>query len=275
MSLSTDTKTRVQSLQTSAHLDKIVQWLSAPDPSTNLNKARELHQPGTGQWLLDSDKYRSWKTQPGSFLWLYGIPGCGKTILSSTVVADLQRHPLTSQGLLYFYFIFTDVEERSTENAVRSLINQLYNKNTEAQEVLDNFYTLHEKGREQPTCSSLQKVLQNMIAKCLDVWIILDGLDECETRGEIATNSVMLWVRELRHSPNVHILITSRPEEDIKSCIEAWASAEEIVPLQCYLVADDISAYIRAKVERINRWQSQPEIQTLIATTLSERADGM
>lgn len=274
--MSTDTKTRVQNLQTSAHFDKIVQWLLAPDPSTNLNKARELHQPGTGQWLLDSDKYRSWKTEQGSFLWLYGIPGCGKTILSSTIVTDLQRHPLTSDGLLYFYFIFTDVEKRSTENAVRSLIVQLYNKNTEAQEVVDTLYNTHEKGGKQPTCSSLQKILQAMITECLDIWIILDGLDECETRGENATNSVMLWIKELRHSlHNVHILITSRPEEDIKSCIETWNSVEEIVPLQSRLVADDINAYIRTKVEQMDRWRTEPEIRTSITTTLSERADGM
>ncbi len=274
--MSIDTKTRVQSLQTSAYLDKIDQWLSAPDPSTNLNTARALHQPGTGQWLLDSDKYRSWKTEQGSFLWLYGMPGCGKTILSSTIIADLQRHPLTSQRLLYFYFIFTDVEKRSTENAVRSLISQLYNKNTEAQEVVDTLYTTYEKDKKKPTCASLQKVLQSMISKCLDVWIILDGLDECETRGENATNSVMLWVKELRHAlPNAHILITSRPEEDIKSCIEAWAHAEEIIPLQSCLVAVDINAYIITKVEEMARWKSEPEIRSLIATTLSERADGM
>jgi hypothetical protein len=36
------------------HIDKIRGWLAAPDPSTNLNKAQELRQPGTGQWLLDS-----------------------------------------------------------------------------------------------------------------------------------------------------------------------------------------------------------------------------
>lgn len=187
----------------------------------------------------------------------------------------MANDPVASQHLLYFYFNFTDVDKRSTTSAVRSLIDQLYRKSAGARSVVDSLHATHEKSGEQPTYASLQKALCEMIAKCCDVWVILDGLDECETR-ENAADSVMLWVRELRHSlPNVHILVTSRPEEDIKSCFEAWANAEETVPLQSRLVADDISAYIRKKVEQMDRWQTELEIQTLIATTLSEHADGM
>ncbi|PQK10157.1 hypothetical protein BB8028_0002g04810 [Beauveria bassiana] len=115
----------VQSLHTSSHLDKITNWISAPDPSTDLNKARQLHQPGTGQWLLLSEQYQLWKTARNSFLWLYGIPGCGKTVLSSTAITDLCDDEETSPNLLYFYFNFADVEKRSTEKAVRSLIQKL------------------------------------------------------------------------------------------------------------------------------------------------------
>ncbi|TQW01480.1 phytoene dehydrogenase [Cordyceps javanica] len=255
LSLSIDTKTRVQSLQTSAHLDKIIQWLSAPDPSTNLNTAREQHQPGTGQWLLDSETYKAWKTTPASFLWLHGIPGCGKTILSSTVVTDLANDLVASESLLYFYFNFSDADKRSTENAVRSLIDQLYRKSAGARSVVDSLYATLGKGGGQPGHAALQKVLCDMITKCHEVWIVLDGLDECETRGRHTTNSVLTWIENLRrYLPNVHTLITSRPEEDIKASIDAWAGTQEILPLQSGLVADDIDAFIRTKVQQMTRW---------------------
>ncbi len=209
-------------------------------------------------------------------MWLYGIAGCGKTILSSTVIADLQGNETTAQSLLYFYFDFTDVEKRSTEKAVRSLIDQLYRKSTQAQGVLDSLYATNSQGRDQPSYASLQMALQSMITKCQNTWIILDGLDECETRGQHATNSVMLWVKKLRSSSrNAHILITSRPEEDIKSSVEAWAVADEIVALQSGLIAGDMRAYIQAKVEEMERWRTEPDIQKLIATKLNERAKGM
>lgn len=263
-------------MHTSAHLDKIAQWLSAPDPSTNLNTARELHQPGTGQWLLDSDTYKAWKTVPASFLWLHGIPGCGKTILSSTVVTDLGNDIAASEYLLYFYFNFNDIDKRSTENAVRSMIDQLYRKSAGARSVVDSLYATHEKSGGQPGHAALQKVLCDMITKCRGAWIVLDGLDECETRGRHTTDSVLTWIENLRSSlPNVHILITSRPEEDIKSSIEAWAGTQEIVPLQSGLVADDINAFIRTKVQQMARWRAQPETQNLIMSTINERANGM
>lgn len=272
MSLSHDTKLAVQNLQTSAHFEDIIKWLSAPDPSINFNKARELHQSGTGQWLLDSPKYRSWKVDTGSFLWLYGRPGCGKTILSSTIIANL-KEDMTSQTLLYFYFNFTDVEKRSTDKAVRSLIEQLYRKSIEAREVVDSLYATYKKTGQQPSDESLQRLLETIIAKCDDVWIIFDGLDECERRVQ-HTDSVMPWIKTLRLR-NVHMLATSRPEEDIKSHLKTWVTEEEMIPLQSSLVAGDIGSYIRAKVEQMDRWRTQPCIQTLMSTTLEQRANGM
>jgi hypothetical protein len=74
---------------TDAKLCKIRQWISAPDPSTNYQKALKLRQTDTGLWLLESDTYTRWKSAATTPLWLYGIPGCGKTILSSTVLQDI------------------------------------------------------------------------------------------------------------------------------------------------------------------------------------------
>jgi hypothetical protein len=78
----------------------------SPDPSINYNVAREKRQKNTGQWLLDSPAYRDWKTRPSSRLWLHGKPGCGKTIMSSTVVKDVQTiyQHTPRAAVLFFYF---------------------------------------------------------------------------------------------------------------------------------------------------------------------------
>lgn len=264
----------IKSLQTASHLNQITEWLSAPDPSTNFNKALELHQPGTGQWLLDSAQYQSWKEKQASFLWLHGIPGCGKTILSSTVITDLAANVSTSATLLYFYFNFTDVEKRSTEKAVRSLITQLYHQSEESRGILDALYEKHGASR-QPTHAVLQTTLQDMIRACSSVWIVLDGLDECEARSEYAADGVMPWIKNLRMPPSLHLLVTSRPEEDIKSAIETWADNNEIISLQSDVTADDIHAYVRARVEQLVRWETEPDMRQQIVTTLTERAGGM
>jgi DNA replication protein DnaC len=61
-------------------------------------------------------------------LWIYGIPGCGKTILSSAIIENL-RASLGSQFVLYFYFDFNNTAKQSLQNMIRSLISQLYTKN--------------------------------------------------------------------------------------------------------------------------------------------------
>ncbi|KAM3485216.1 hypothetical protein MY8738_001464 [Beauveria namnaoensis] len=182
-----------------------------------------------------------------SFLWLYGIPGCGKTVLSSTAITDLCDDEETSPNLVYFYFNFADVEKRSTEKAVRSLIDQLYRKCTPAQGLLNSFYAPYQKAGGEPSEDALQEILQAMMQECGEVWLVLDGLDECETRSQNAVGGIMPWIQKLR----------------------------EMISLQSDLVAHDIKAYIETQVQQIKRWQAKPDVQRLIATTLRDGANGM
>jgi hypothetical protein len=61
--------------------NEIMKWLSPVDPMSNQEAAREKHEEETGKWFTEGLKYAMWLEKPNSFLWLYGIPGCGKTIL--------------------------------------------------------------------------------------------------------------------------------------------------------------------------------------------------
>lgn len=151
-----ETKAGVDRLSQDGHQQKIYVWLSAPDPSTNYNKALDQRQEGSGQWFLQSSAYSAWKTEQKSFMWLYGIPGCGKTILSSTVIEDMEKRD-ASQKPLYFYFDFTDNRKQSLENAVRSLIIQLYSKRVDVRRHLDSLYSSCESGKRLPSIKALCK----------------------------------------------------------------------------------------------------------------------
>ncbi|KAF2998684.1 hypothetical protein E8E14_002898 [Neopestalotiopsis sp. 37M] len=246
-----ETKTHVEELRADGHHDKIRKWLAAPDPSTNFNKARAQYHEGTGQWLLNSEVYTKWKAEPNSFLWLNGIPGCGKTILSSSVVADLKQSTGSAGIFLYFYFDFTNVDKQSLDNLVRSLIDQLYFTCGNVRKETDDLYSSCNKGSHQPDQESLLALLRNMLQYQHDseVWIVLDALDECHARNEGTTSDLMSYIKSLRDcTANVHLLVTSRPEHDIRSAIESWARDREIIPLQSTEVKDDINLYIKAKV---------------------------
>ena len=52
---------------------KILHWLSPPDPSVNQNSAHKKQQLTTGAWFLNSSEFAKWKANSNSFLWLHGI----------------------------------------------------------------------------------------------------------------------------------------------------------------------------------------------------------
>lgn len=270
-----NTQQMVTGLENDGRLHKIRTWLSPPDPSSNLNKAREQHHEGTGQWFLDSDTYKKWKVERNSFLWLNGIPGCGKTILSSSIVADLDQNA-TSRSLIYFYFDFNDIAKQSLEKMVRSLVNQLYHNRKDLRKEVDALYLSCREGARQPDNTSLLKLFQNMVQQAGELWIVLDALDECTGRNDGLAGGLLSWIRGLRDAVlNIRILVTSRPEQDIQAAIESWAHTEEVIPLQSGLVSDDINAYINMRTKAMSRWQSRPDIQEKIQSALIEKANGM
>jgi Cdc6-like AAA superfamily ATPase len=259
--------------------DQIKNWLSPPDPSTNYNKALQQRQKGTGTWLLQSEEFTQWNTRQNSLLWLYGIPGCGKTILSSTAIQHLDT--CSSQPLLYFYFDFNDTRKQNLEDMVASLVSQLYTKSERAQKSLDALFTSCASGRSKRSCQSLCKALTQMIEQAGEVWVVLDALDECRTRAGSETQGLLKWIAAFLNSNqrNVHLLITSRPEQDISSGLSEIApEGKAMVPIQSDLVKDDIETYVNAKVrygDGLKRWRNRPDVQDEIVSRLITKANGM
>ena len=213
-----DVSSAVRDMSFKQRRGNIERWLSSSDPSTNYNKALQQRQEGTGLWFLQNHAYIQWKMQRNSTLWLYGMPGCGKTILSSTIIEDLGK-TLLHQPLLYFYFDFNDIHKQTLDSMVRSLISQFYYKCEKTWKQLDSLFSSHEDGRRQPRCESLCQVLLYMIDALEGVYIVLDALDECRTRRGSHTEGLLSWIRDLLGSGrrNNHLLVPSRPEQDTQS----------------------------------------------------------
>ncbi|SCV35431.1 related to ankyrin [Fusarium fujikuroi] len=275
-----DTNTIMKESRVEHRQDKMNKWLSPPDPSINRNKALLQRQEGSGQWFLQSATYSAWKAEQNSLIWLHGLPGCGKTILSSAIVDDLEKSETLFRGLLYFFFDFTDTSKQSLEGLVCSLCSQLYRKERKVQERLDSLYSSCDDGHQQPTTEALEAAFNDMIQQAGEVWIVVDALDECRTRKGFPTGGLLSWLKTLLDTQqlNVHLLVTSRPEQDIESAITGWDRIQDVVPIQSKLTMDDIRTYVHTRVRQhpgLARWQQQPKVQGEIEAALIEKADGM
>ena len=258
-------------------LVEIRRWLSSPDPSINYQKALKLRQSDTGLWLLESEVYSKWKRNGLSFVWLHGIPGCGKTILSSTVIQDVLHYYADDPGkvVAYFFFDFTDVEKQKPELMVRSLISQLSEQCIKMPLALEALYLFLDKGNRQPSLDALMNVLQQMLQEFPQSYLILDALDECTDRAELMRilEQMAGWQLE-----KIHVLVTSRKERDIESSLEEIINEEYIVCLQSQVVDKDIQIYVRQRLsddKGLKKWQKDAEIRQEIETTLMEGSRGM
>jgi Cdc6-like AAA superfamily ATPase len=253
---------------------RIAKWLSAPDPSTNHSRAHQQHHKGTGLWFIKSNAFEEWKRYPDSSLWLYGIPGCGKTVLTSTIIEHL-RQDTTCQVLLYFYFDSSDTDKQSLNSLSRSLITQLCRELPEASELLYQLWVTLSGGPKQPSTDFLQSALRSLLGEVGNVSIVLDALDESTTRHEL-----LAWLETLAGSKttNCRLLVTSRGEEEIELALESWIRTEDRISIQRNEVNKDISAYIKDRVRNrgdFERWQYQLDMQEAIEVTLMEKAEGM
>ncbi|KAF8463921.1 hypothetical protein BDZ91DRAFT_297131 [Kalaharituber pfeilii] len=216
---------------------------------SNISHAR------TGEWLYEMDEYKHWVESPqSSLLWCYGIPGSGKSVLSTAVVKHLldtcfQQPTSGPRKTFISYFFCTFNEQRSLkfEELVRSLIKQVlfvFHGTAEFEEYLATFL---DKYNNIPSTDAWQDLLIRSLGIPNDTYIILDGVDECD--GDFQARVLLLKNKLLNMPRRVKIYLSSRKDVYL---------ARNITP-SFSISLDDIG--------------SRPEIEGYIDLSLKQRYD--
>jgi hypothetical protein len=71
-------------------ISKFAHWLTPTNFFAQQSDIISKRQDGTGLWLLNSKEYKMWIDGRVPTLFCPGIPGAGKTIMSSIVVDHLR-----------------------------------------------------------------------------------------------------------------------------------------------------------------------------------------
>jgi hypothetical protein len=258
-------------------LSEICSWLSAPDPSTNYHKAHKQRQADTGLWLLEHATFQRWKENAASRLWLYGIPGCGKTILSSTIIEHLLQHCQDNTNIVtaYFYFDFNDAQKQDPELMLRSLLRQLLQRSVTIPKGVDALFSSCDNGQRKPSAHDLLEVMQQAAQDFTQVYVVLDALDECTQRSELMDmlETVAGW-----HVDNLHLLMTSREERDIERSLNGYIMGENAVCLQRDVVDQDIQRYVQQRLhddKSLLKWNKDADVRQEIEAALMSGARGM
>ncbi|KAK1517411.1 hypothetical protein CABS01_16639 [Colletotrichum abscissum] len=268
------TKTAVIASRNDKHVEKVHRWLSPADPSTNATRARERRHAGTGTWLLESAAFREWEAGERQCLWLYGLAGCGKTVLSTTILDHLEKtgaHPT-----LRFFFDFNDTRKQSLDDLLRSLAFQLYRTEIEATKVLDRLFTSSDDGRRQPDVNALSACVESMLQSSLRITVVLDALDECTTRDKLLS-----WVRRLSSSSNTKktkLVVTGRPEAEFQREIPRLFGEDNCKLLSKEAVNADIRSYVGHELHQRPDFKEKKiphDLLNQIRSQVGDGADGM
>ena len=184
-------------------------------------------------------------------------------------------------SLAFFYFDFRDKEQKQDfRKFISSLLVQLSAYSIPCCKIMSHIYSMHSKGRQQPSIDVLKTCLREMfnIAAQQPMYVIVDALDECPNSSGLPTprEDVLNLLEGLVRVglPKLHICVTGRMEVDIKDLLGPLASTvslhDEIG--QKKDIFDYVSHFVSSD-RMMRRWQSDQK-ETLVEE-LSKRADGM
>lgn len=254
--------------------DKIRDWLSPSDALISLEKARYQRHPDTCRWLLDGDLYRHWRIAPASFLWLYGISGCGKTVLASSVIDQLRSEDQASP-FAFFYFDVNGGGRRDLPQMLRSLLFQLGSRSKEAAEQVQELYEECRRDNTSATIKQLSATLKAILHNLSSITVVIDALDECDSPSD-----VIAWLEDLHkeHIDSLHLLITSQRYGSLDIAICCWPRQDQPYCVGTDDVNQDISSYVHARLfqtKEFQHWVPHGNLQQEVENRILKQVNGM
>ncbi|KAG6914858.1 hypothetical protein DXG01_014918 [Tephrocybe rancida] len=271
----------------SANQRRLRDWLNAPDYGSDFRVAIDIYYGGTCEWILKKPSFIQWTSSTSiPTLFIHGIPGAGKTILSSWMIERARRPTADDTVVLYHYFKHTDTDKRTDVSAVRSFIDQLFNHFRCTQHPLlpQLESTLNTASLEQrhtdfsdlwPIFSTtLSSVAQAQVG--LRVTVIMDAMDECDSAQKLTTN-----VLNLAHQipENLKVLFTGR--KSAWDLLDNSLSMSPLSPLELEIMPEDvhhdINTFVRHTISEIPRLAAHKQLRDRLSEVIGsvENHQGM
>lgn len=226
----------------------LVNWLSPLTFSARQQDMISRREEGTGLWFLEASEFQTWIESNSSVLWCPGIPGSGKTIITSIVVDYLSKMYESDAdiGVAYIYCNYRDHGEQTVVNLVGSILRNLLIKrfanNRAISDALWNAYRRHSSRRTRPSLEEMTGPLLGELDLHKRTYLVIDALDECpESDG---TRQSFLRILRALQRLKTSIMVTSRFDGSIQQEFGAGPSLS-ISPDH-----HDIRTFVQCNVQR-------------------------
>ncbi|KAF8147530.1 hypothetical protein K438DRAFT_482651 [Mycena galopus ATCC 62051] len=248
----------------------LCKWLeSPPDTKDRQYELRSFHHKATGGWLLRDFRFIEWRAMPGT-LWIKGISGTGKSVLSSTVIEEIVRACPEPSAVAYFYFDFRNERQRRMDIMLRSIVWQLSGRSPFPYRSLCQLHKTLGKGTILPQHGDLLGVLTDLLSEFDRTCIVIDGLDECnKTNWKHLIKFIHSLCHPAKNAP--HLLFTSQPFEEFQT---AFKDAP-FIELGSQVSNDDIRSFVGSEVTRVGNWASDDNYAKNVTEQIVQKSHGM
>ncbi|KAK4679893.1 hypothetical protein QC764_208180 [Podospora pseudoanserina] len=251
--------------------EEVLDWLTKIDYGPQQSDYLKRRQPGTGQWLLDSEKFKGWLSASNQTLFCPGIPGAGKTILTSVVVDHLgsKFHNDPKIGIAYIYFNFQRQDKQKIDDLLASVLKQIAESQPSVPGSVKDLFDKHKTKRTRPSLDETLRALQSMAATCSRVFIVVDALDECQT-SESCRKRFLSELFNLQKMHGINIFATSR---SITEIVDRFKTS---ISLEIRASTADVAQYLEGHISQLPSFvQQDRRLREEITAGISEAVDGM
>jgi ankyrin repeat protein len=260
----------------------ILKWISPIPFASHHDRARDGRLTGTGQWLLNENAFGQWdSTELPPVLWLHGIPGAGKTKLTSLVVDHVNKSIEPSvDALVYFYCTRDTAEPERAEpgQILRCLARQLayYQPSstirTDAVERYEAFTLGGTQARDLGIDDTLNLIAE-LAADLASLTVIIDALDECNDIPALLGHFGTIMGRHER----VRLFLTSRDDKAMSEWLKTIPHQEILIGQN----SGDIKSFVRSEFEKSPKLTQlfsgnvSPDLKDKVIQILTDGAQGM
>jgi Ankyrin repeats (3 copies)/NACHT domain len=254
----------------------LIAWLSPASSEDRHDEALKAQYPGTCRWIFDTHEFADWTAQGGWMLWVHGIPGAGKTVLTASTIKRLQDDICPDEAIAYFYFDHRNADSQTTRDFLATIIVSLIGRSTAFLEAISKGLNSARLAGRSPTTNLLEQCLVDSIQHFETIYIVVDALDESSMPDQMMEQ--LIGLRDPAHN-RVKLLVTSRTNAHVQEFFEEHEPDSPKIKLKPSLTHPDIIKYAEGNVHDMVKRRKiklrEASLQDDIISALSEKSDGM
>ncbi|THW80736.1 hypothetical protein D6D17_09829, partial [Aureobasidium pullulans] len=267
-----DIRTKVLERQTQdAESQAILNWIcpSELDYADQQEELLKKRQRGIGEWFLDSKDFKDWFDGDKTVLACIGMPGVGKTMITSFVVSRVldEYKDDAHIGVAYIFCQYSRHKEQTAEHLMSCILRQLLEQHSVIPDEARSLYR-STKGKRRLLPDDMSDLLHTVMSNLTRSFIIVDALDELPSSTGVRDNFISELLAIGAGSKDKVYLTSRVPIEEAHGM---RLSAE----LRIYAREDDMRYTVRTKLKKGPLFRNNVDLQNKVTSKILEAAKGV